>query len=139
MKTSVFWWAVTGTFCTSQAAYHRLLYHEPWLLNYRLALLALMTVLMCHSALSPTKTGLFIFVSISLTSPLLAVSLYLSVDCNKTLALQFVCSPRPKSSPATITSCGSRQWVTAIRQRYLRLKLHTPFPDQTCLRCSIIL
>lgn len=35
------------------------------------------------------------------------------------------CSPRPESSPATIASCGSRQWVAAVRQRYLRLKLHT--------------
>lgn len=69
---------------------------------------------------------LFISLSISLTSAHLAASLRLSLHCNKTLVRQFMfCSPRPESSPATIASCGSRQWVAAVRQRYLRLKLHT--------------
>lgn len=88
----------------SQVAVWLPIKNEPWLLNYRLALLAMMAVLMCHSPLSlskslcpppplPSSTGLFIFVSISLTSTLLAVSLHLSVDCNKTLALQFMFAP----------------------------------------------
>lgn len=78
--------------------------NEPRLLNYRRALWVIMSVLMCHCPLSlkvslsppslpPSSTGLFSFVSISLTHALLAVSLYLSVDCNKTLALQFMLAP----------------------------------------------
>lgn len=89
-------------------------------------------VLVCRSPcaalrapLSPPR-HLFISLSISLTSAHLAASLLLSLHCNKTLVRQFMfCSPRPESSPATIASCGSRQWGAAIRQRYLRLKLHT--------------
>lgn len=61
-----------------------------------------------------------------------------SVDCNKTLAPQFMFAPlSPKSGPATIISCGPRRWVTAIRRRYLELKLHTTRPTSTLpLSCA---
>lgn len=85
--------------------------------------------------LSPSRR-LFISLSISLTSAHLTAWLRLSLHCNKTLVRQFMFgSPRPESSPATIASCGSWQWVAAIRHRYLRMKLHTLcFPTCSAFR-----
>lgn len=82
----------------------------------------------------------FISLSISLTSAHLTASLRLSLHCNKTLVRQFMFrSPRPESSPATIASCGSWQWVAAIRHRYLRLKLHTLcFPTRSAFRLPVL-
>lgn len=78
-----------------------------------------------NAPLSPS-CHLFISRSISLTSAHLTASLSLSLHCNKTLVWQFMYrSPRPESSPATIASRGSWQWVAAIHHRCLRLKLHT--------------
>lgn len=106
MSFGVLW--LFGAFCTSQVAYHRSLCGCPLKMNHGFLItdwhfwqwwpFSCVTPLSHSLSLFvppplPSSTGLFIFVSISLTSTLLAVSLHLSVDCNKTLALQFMFAP----------------------------------------------
>lgn len=153
-----------GTFHASQVVYHRSavwlpIKNETWVLNYRPALLAIMAVLVCHSPLSlsqslfvpqpslpphpPTtthSTGLFIFLSISLTHTLLSVSLHPSW---LTAIRHWPCSlcllPLPQVQP----SHNYFLWFTVVGhchppKVFTAEITHTVFSYQTYLHCSIM-
>lgn len=89
-----------GTFCTSQVVYHRSMSGCPLKMKHGFLITdwhfwqswpySCVTLFSHSLRVSP---GLFICLSISLTHTLLSVSLHLLVDCNKTLALQFMFAP----------------------------------------------
>ena len=136
----------------SQVAVWLPIKNETWLLNYRLALLAIVAVLMCHPpplpcscrvSLSPPPlclTGLFIFLSISLTHALLSVSLHLSW---LTAIRHWPCSLCLLPSPQVQPSHNYFLWFTVVGhchppKVFTAEITHTVFSNQTYLHSSII-
>lgn len=134
----------------SQVAVWLPIKNEPWLLNYRLALLAMMAILMCHSPLSLSKSLCpppphLRLASLSLfpSHLLLPSSLYPSIS-RLTAIRHWPCSlcllPLPQVQP----SHNYFLWFTVVGhchppKVFTAEITHTVFPNQTCLLCSIIL
>lgn len=125
-----------GTFCVSQVAYHRSLSGCPLKMKHGFLITDWHFWQSCvpHFSQSlrvfpphPGLTGLFIRFSISLTHTLLSVSLHLLlVDCNKTLALQFMLAPlAPSPAQPQLLPVVHGSGSLPSTKRYLQLKLHT--------------